>query len=107
MGALLIVHKIVTIIQSMHTHADQIMKKMGIQDTRQGDLLQKQTKMLIDLAQSSMPSALIDRLVDNLKSNKRRCPRCSAMKRMVCKTWSYIKLAPLACPTMAYGCVDQ
>lgn len=106
MGALLIVHKIVTIIQSMHTHADQIMKKMGIQDTRQGDLLQKQTKMLIDLAQSSMPSALIDRLVDNLKSNKRRCPRCSAMKRMVCKTCKGNSLACNCKVDMVCQCID-
>ena len=85
-GALMIVHKIMAIIQSMHTHAEQIMKRIGLQDIWKGDFLQKQTKMLIDLAQSSMPSSLIDRLVDNLKSGKRRCPRCTTMNFMTCTT---------------------
>lgn len=85
-GALVIVHKIMTIIQSMHTHAEDIMKRIGVQDAWKGDFPKKQTKILIDLAQSSMPSSLIDRLVDSLKSSKRSCPRCTTLKHMACTT---------------------
>lgn len=85
-GALIIVQKIITIIHSMHQDAERIMTRLGVQEIWHSDRLQRQTKMLIDLAQSSMPSTLIDKVFENLKSAKRQCPRCLLMHRRRCKS---------------------
>lgn len=83
-GAIVIVHKIVSIIHSMHEDAERIMTRIGVQDIWHSDRLQRQTKMLIDLAQSSIPSTLIDKLIDSFKSAKRQCPRCLLIHRRTC-----------------------
>ncbi|PUE48512.1 hypothetical protein B9Z45_16065 [Limnohabitans sp. 2KL-17] len=84
-GAVVIIHKIMSVIQSMHANAEQIMVRIGVQDIWKNDRLQKHTKMLIDLAQSNMPSTLIDKVFDSLRTSKRQCPRCTLKYRMECK----------------------
>ena len=84
-GAFMILHKIITIIQSMSTDTEKILARIGALDIRKTDLLQKHTKLLIDLAQSSTPSTLIEKILVSLKSIKRRCSRCISLHCLDCK----------------------
>jgi hypothetical protein len=85
-GAFILLHKIMTLIQTMSADTEKILTRIGVQEIQKTDLLQKYTKLLIDLAQSSMPSTLIERILVSLKSLTRRCPRCVSLYRLNCKS---------------------
>jgi hypothetical protein len=84
-GAFVLVHRIMTVIQSMCSDAEKILIRIGAQDIRNADLLQRYTQLLIDLAQSSMPSTLIEKIIVSTKSIKRRCKSCTFLYRRECK----------------------
>jgi hypothetical protein len=98
-GAFILVHKIMTIIQSMSTDTERILARIGVQEIRKTDLLQKHTKLLIDLAQSNMPSTLIEKILVSLKSIKRRCPRCTSLYRLKCEN--------CLCNAAKCSCIDD
>lgn len=87
-AAFVILHKIMAVIQSMYSDTEQFLMRIGALDLRKTDLTLKYTRLLIDLAHSSMPSTLIEKILSSLKSIKRRCSKCISRHRFTCENCS-------------------
>lgn len=79
-GAIIILHKIIQLIRSMVHSTDNLLDRMGLLNIKEENLHTRYARNFIDMAQSSMPSTLIDKTIDNLKTAKRRCVRCGTQK---------------------------
>lgn len=77
MGGLLMVHRLIQVVRSMMHETGQLMAGFGLIQPEDSARMNRQVRSLLDLAQSTMPSGLIDKLATGWLASARCCPRCS------------------------------